>query len=296
VVLPGAWARLHSQRRTVLLVGAEAAIRAGEPARAAAELASFVQDHPDDEAGWTLLVEAHVASGERVLAAQACAQARRALAPLGGIGPKLVQLSASLDARPEPVAPTNGGPPASAPARPPAGGPTPSGAPAPRPGAEAPAPAPRPGAAVQAPPRRTVRLRIGIVLLGAFVAAGLAVMLSSRGDPQLASALVKVYNLEVECQQPRTRECRLGLARDPYARYTPANVDRHVWHNDVLRADCYVPDGARVESEDGRPTTRWYRVTGASAGPPAQPGEKAWLPAVRLRAGTEPALPRCTDV
>jgi hypothetical protein len=125
------------------------------------------------------------------------------------------------------------------------------------------------------------------------VAAGLAILLVARGESQLAPALVKVYNLEVECQRPRIRQCSLGLARDPYARYTSANVDWFVWHNDVLRADCYVSDGVRVASEDGRPTTRWYRVTGASGAPP---GAKAWLPAVRLRPGTEPALPRCNGV
>jgi DNA-binding SARP family transcriptional activator len=285
VVLPDAWGQLRSQHRTVLLVGAEAAIRAGEPARAAAELASFVHDHPEDEAGWTLLVEAHIASGERVLAAQACAQARRALAPLGGTGPKLADLSRSLEARPDVVAvPTNGGHPATAPARRPTGDATPSAAPS-----LGPSPAP----AVQAGPRRRRRLRIGVALLGALVAAGLAAVLIVSGDSPLAPALVKVYNLEVECQRTRIRECSLGLARDPYARYTAANVDRRVWHNDVLRAECYVPDGARVESEDGRPTTRWYRVTGV---PGASPSEKAWLPAVRLRAGTEPPLPRCTGV
>jgi hypothetical protein len=128
------------------------------------------------------------------------------------------------------------------------------------------------------------------------VVAGLAAVLISPGQSQRAPALVKVYNLETECQRPRTRECSLGLARDPYARYTAANVVLRVWHNDLLRAECSVPDGARVESEDGRPTTRWYRVTRASGEPAAPPDETAWLPAVRLRAGTEPALPHCKGV
>jgi hypothetical protein len=150
--------------------------------------------------------------------------------------------------------------------------------------------------AVQARPRRSLRLRIGVALVGALVAAGLAFMLISPGPSQLAPALVTVYNLETKCQRPRTRECRLGLARDPYTRYTAANVVGHVWHNDVLRAECYVSDGARVESEDGRPSTSWYRVTSASGDPGAPRGETAWLPAVRLRAGTEPSLSRCTGV
>jgi hypothetical protein len=145
-------------------------------------------------------------------------------------------------------------------------------------------------------PRRRRGLWIGSALLVAVVAAVLAVMLMSPSDPQVKSALVTVYNLETQCQRARTRECRLGLARDPYAGYTASNVGRHVWHNDVLRADRYVPDGAQVTSEDGRPTTRWYRVTGGTGRPGAPPDEKVWLPAVRLRAGTEPALPRCTSV
>lgn len=44
------------------------------------------------------------------------------------------------------------------------------------------------------------------------------------------------------------------------------------------------------------PSNRWYRVTGASGEPGAPPGEKAWLPAVRMRDGTEPGLPRCESV
>ena len=156
----------------------------------------------------------------------------------------------------------------------------------------------RPGAGAAAParPRRSLRLRIGVALVAAVVAAGVAAMLIFSGNSELAPALVKVYNVEVDCQRPRIRECRLGLAGDPHARYTPANVVAYVWHNDVLRAECYVSDGARVESEDGRLTTRWYRVTDASAEPAASPGKKAWLPAVRLRVGTEPALPRCRGV
>jgi hypothetical protein len=37
-------------------------------------------------------------------------------------------------------------------------------------------------------------------------------------------------------------------------------------------------------------------VTGTSDAPGAPPSEKAWLPAVRLRAGMEPALPDCNRV
>ena len=69
-----------------------------------------------------------------------------------------------------------------------------------------------------------------------------------------------------------------------------------MWHDDVLRAECYVPDAARVMSEDGRASTRWYRATRTSEARGAPPSEKAWLPAVRLRAGNEPALPRCDRV
>lgn len=119
-------------------------------------------------------------------------------------------------------------------------------------------------------------------------------MLISPDQAQLDAKPVSVYNIETRCQRPHTQNCALALARDPYAQYAAANVARRVWHNDVLQAECYVPDGSRVESEDGRPSTRWYRVTGPSGGSGAHADEQAWLPAVRLRPGAEPAVPRCT--
>jgi hypothetical protein len=81
--------------------------------------------------------------------------------------------------------------------------------------------------------------------------------------------------------------CRLGLADDPHAKYTPYNVTARVRHADELVAECYITDGTRVRAEKGPPSERWYRVQ--------IPAGTAWLPAVRAWPGQPPAVGRCTN-
>ena len=104
-------------------------------------------------------------------------------------------------------------------------------------------------------------------------------------DPQAETAALKVFNAEVACRHSPSPDCRLGLAGDPYARYAPGNVVGRVRHGDVLTAECFVDDGTRVSSEDGRSSTRWYRVRNQAA-----PSGEAWLPGVRAWPGAAPAV------
>jgi DNA-binding SARP family transcriptional activator len=274
VVLPDEWEALRQLRCRARIVAAHAAMLGGDHRQAAVELAAFVEENPEDEAAWTLLVEARLGSDDRVLAAQACEQATERFARFGGVGPKLAELCRPLTPASalEPSAPDVGV--VAAPA----------------------------GAAVRAPrslpepPSGTRRVRTSVRVGAALVvalAAGVIYLLTEGSSSTPGPRSVTVYNLEANCQGPRTRECRLGLARDPYANYTPSNVVAHVWHGDRLRADCFVADGSRIESEDGRPSTRWYRVTVPRQGSAPRRTTKAWLPAVRVRAGTDPDVPSC---
>jgi len=102
-----------------------------------------------------------------------------------------------------------------------------------------------------------------------------------------AGATVRVFNVEAPCRGSMRADCRLGLARDPYARYAPANVIARVRHGNRLTADCYVPDGTPVGAEDGTSSTVWYRVTAGS--------QTAWLPGVRAWPGRRPAVARCAS-
>lgn len=139
-----------------------------------------------------------------------------------------------------------------------------------------------------------MRLPRGAAAVAVAVAAsGFATFEILRGGESLGSALVTVYNLQAKCQRPRTRACHLGLARDPYADYTRQNIARYVWHGDVLRAECLVSNGSPIRGENGRLTSRWYRVTGPPGSRSAATRERAWLPAVRIHPGSEPAVPRC---
>ncbi|MGA4541770.1 hypothetical protein ACPA54_17470 [Uniformispora flossi] len=102
-----------------------------------------------------------------------------------------------------------------------------------------------------------------------------------QAPPPPSGIALTVYNVEEACQPLRTLECALGLARSPYTRYTAANVVAHVWHGDVLNADCVVRDGQLVTDEHGMSSGRWYHV--------ASP--QGWLPGVRTR--NELPLPDC---
>ncbi|MEA2183102.1 MAG: hypothetical protein QOF69_2287, partial [Solirubrobacteraceae bacterium] len=75
-------------------------------------------------------------------------------------------------------------------------------------------------------------------------------------------------------------------ARDPHAPYNAANVANHTRHGNRLIAECYIPDGTRVGSEDRYRSTHWYRVRTASA--------SAWLAGARTWPGSTSAVPRCT--
>jgi DNA-binding SARP family transcriptional activator len=279
VVLPDEWTDLKHRLSTVRIVAADAAIRSGDHRQAATELASFVEEHPDDEAGWTLLVAAQLGCGERVLAAQTCAHAAGRFARYGGVGPRLAALcrplTASSESEPDVEPATRSA--LAATVRPPA----------------AAVEAPRARRLVAKPTipgiRRRPRLAailIVLVALGGAVAADLGL----RGGRTRGPGFLTVYDLEADCQGPRTHHCGLGLAQDPYADYTLSNIVGYVWHGDRLAVDCLVSDGSRVSSEDGTPTTSWYRVNVPDHHP-----AKAWLPAIRVRAGTEPDVPACTD-
>ncbi|MEO3869461.1 helix-turn-helix transcriptional regulator [Nonomuraea sp. B12E4] len=102
-------------------------------------------------------------------------------------------------------------------------------------------------------------------------------------------ASVRVYNIESGCRvrAERVPACSMGLARDPRLKYAAGNVvDHRVWHGDLLRTDCVLYDGDRVEDETGVGTTRWFRVLLDDV-----PGGHAWLPAVRTH--DNPKLPVC---
>ncbi|MFC4010169.1 helix-turn-helix domain-containing protein [Nonomuraea purpurea] len=111
-----------------------------------------------------------------------------------------------------------------------------------------------------------------------------------ENEPGAATvASVRVHNVEGDCgsRAERPPACSLGLARDPRQKYAAGNVVEHrVWHGDVLKADCVLYDGDRVEDETGVGTTRWFRVLLHDV-----PGGHAWLPAVRTN--DHPSLPVC---
>ncbi|MFC9386819.1 serine/threonine-protein kinase [Streptomyces venezuelae] len=115
----------------------------------------------------------------------------------------------------------------------------------------------------------------------------------SSGPPVRVGApagTVRVFNAERSCRERADRApgCSLGLAVDPLRAYTADNVvPTRVWHDDVLAADCELPDGQPIIDEEARWSTRWFRVRlPAGSAPPT-----AWLPAVRTK--DRPALPRC---
>jgi serine/threonine-protein kinase len=137
--------------------------------------------------------------------------------------------------------------------------------------------------------RRRSPRRLAAALLLALVGsvAGWALADGERGGGAGAGATVRVFNVEAQCRGSLRADCRLGLARDPYARYAPANVIARVRHGDRLAAECYVPNGTSVGAEDGSSSTVWYRVVTGS--------RTAWLPGVRAWPGRRPAVARCAS-
>ena len=151
------------------------------------------------------------------------------------------------------------------------------------------------GVASPPPPRRGLDLRgagrgsrLAALALGALAALAAALALvAGDGDAPPAAVAVRVFNAELPCRHSPRAECRLGLARDPYAQYAPANLAGRTRHGERLVAECYVPDATRVTSEDARSSTRWYRVRTDSG--------TAWLPGVRAWPGVAPAVGRCSS-
>ncbi|MDT0309345.1 hypothetical protein RM780_20620 [Streptomyces sp. DSM 44917] len=150
-----------------------------------------------------------------------------------------------------------------------------------------------PGPATQ-PPRPSARwpaVALAAVAV-AFVAAGTWWWVRPAATEQPPAGPgpgleLAVYNAEEPCQELRTLECSLGLARDPYAEYAaPENAAGRVWHGDRLEAYCVVADGTPIMDEDGISSTRWYRVRTAG-------GNEGWLPGVRTR--NEREVPFCED-
>ncbi|MGP4051431.1 helix-turn-helix domain-containing protein [Streptomyces sp. 2A115] len=100
---------------------------------------------------------------------------------------------------------------------------------------------------------------------------------------------VLVHNVEEKCQKPRTHECALHLAWDPYRPYTTANSADRVWHQDLLHARCRIADGVTVTDEEEKHSSIWIQV--------ARKGQHLWLPGIRvdpdrlLQLST--VLPRC---
>jgi len=133
--------------------------------------------------------------------------------------------------------------------------------------------------------RRWKGLAAGALAAGA--AAVAALTLPGGGDERPAGAPLRVFNVEKPCQRSKSPNCRLGLADDPYARYTAYNVTAYVRHEDRLVAECYITDGTPVRAEKGPASARWYRVQ--------IPAGTAWLPAVRAWPGQPPAVGRCTN-
>ncbi|MEA2232062.1 MAG: hypothetical protein QOD83_1878 [Solirubrobacteraceae bacterium] len=140
------------------------------------------------------------------------------------------------------------------------------------------------------PAPRVARWRRGRARFAAAALAVAAMITGSAlavtgGETTTPGVAVTVFNAEVACHRSMIADCRLGLARDPHAPYNAANVTNHTRHGNRLIAECYIPDGTRVGSEDRYKSTRWYRVRTASA--------SAWLPGARTWPGSTSAVPRC---
>ncbi|MEU9499302.1 helix-turn-helix transcriptional regulator [Streptomyces sp. NPDC048196] len=103
------------------------------------------------------------------------------------------------------------------------------------------------------------------------------------------SARITVNNVERACQRPRTANCALGLARDPYLVYRRSNVVAHVWHGDVLRAVCRIANGVAVTDEAGGHSSIWFRVD--------HDGARMWVPGIRIRPEQldNTTLPTCPE-
>ncbi|MFE5207726.1 helix-turn-helix domain-containing protein [Streptomyces sp. NPDC056600] len=110
----------------------------------------------------------------------------------------------------------------------------------------------------------------------------------AQGAP--GEAGVVVHNAEKVCRKPRTHDCALSLAYDPYRPYVRSNAAGRVWHHDLLQARCTVADGVTVTDENGKHSSIWIQVT--------RDGGQVWLPGIRVAPDEldqlARLLPRCT--
>lgn len=162
-------------------------------------------------------------------------------------------------------------------------------------------------------PTRWGRLRTRLSGRWAFAAAGTAVGLtagllmlftlhrSPAAPPAQGAAAVKgtatgyghagllVHNAEEACRKPRTPNCALHLAWDPYRPYVTANSADRVWHHDLLHARCRIADGVTVTDENKKHSSIWLQVT--------RKGQHLWLPGIRVDPNSlnqlSAVLPRC---
>ncbi|MEU7047501.1 helix-turn-helix domain-containing protein [Streptomyces eurythermus] len=99
---------------------------------------------------------------------------------------------------------------------------------------------------------------------------------SAEGSPgESGNAGVLVHNVEKKCQEPRTHECALSLAYNPYRPYVTSNSADRVWHHDLLQARCTIANGVTVTDENHKHTSIWIQVT--------RHGKHLWLPGIRVR-------------
>ncbi|MFE9727390.1 hypothetical protein ACFYQ5_28325 [Streptomyces sp. NPDC005794] len=97
---------------------------------------------------------------------------------------------------------------------------------------------------------------------------------SEEGADRTGNAGVVVHNVEKVCQGPRTTECALSLAYNPYRPYVTSNSADRVWHHDLLHARCTIANGVTVTDENHEHTSIWIQVT--------RSGKLLWLPGIRV--------------
>ncbi|WP_151770718.1 helix-turn-helix domain-containing protein [Streptomyces abyssomicinicus] len=97
---------------------------------------------------------------------------------------------------------------------------------------------------------------------------------AGRAVGEGGEAGVVVHNAEEACRKPRTHDCALALAHDPYRPYVRSNAAGRVWHHDLLQARCTVADGVTVTDENGKHSSIWIQVT--------RDGRHVWLPGIRV--------------
>ncbi|MGW0790407.1 helix-turn-helix domain-containing protein [Streptomyces sp. NPDC002911] len=151
------------------------------------------------------------------------------------------------------------------------------------------------------PPPSRGAIAAAAATAGGLVAVGLLLLLlppqgvpgtapaAQDGADRSSDAGVLVHNVEKACQEPRTTECALSLAYNPYRPYVTANSADRVWHHDLLDARCTIANGITVTDENHKHTSIWIQVT--------RNGKHLWLPGIRVHPDNlnqlTTALPPC---